>query len=250
MSQPENVPPQIAPIGDVTLWTGETLTLAGSFVDPVDYSFVGTVDYGDGPVALALNADRTFQLCKSFAVAGDYTVTVTITDDGGASDVETFQVTVLQAPMEPIDALVGVYSGRLAYDRSTGLYSLCVTVTNTSDTDIDGPIYIAVRNIDDPSVTLANADGMTHLDDPYMDLSDLPELADGRLSVDESVTAILYFDNPQNLRFDFDVSVYAAVIRGGRVILCGDSNGDDKVDGGDLAIWQQNYDPLGADPSN
>jgi hypothetical protein len=25
----------------------------------------------------------------------------------------------------------------------------------------------------------------------------------------------------------------------------GDANGDGKVDGGDLAIWQQNYDPLG-----
>ena len=250
MTNPENVPPQIAPIGDLTLWTGETLTLTGSFADPVDYSFTGTVDYGDGPVPLALNADRTFQLSESFAVAGDYTVTVTITDDGGASDVETFQVTVLQAPMEPIDALVDVYRWRLTYDRATGLYSLCVTVTNASDADIDGPIYIALQNISEPSVTVANADGVTHLDDPYVDLSDLPELADGRLSVDESVTAIIYFSSPLDLRFDFDVSVYAATIGGGRVILPGDANGDDKVDGGDLALWQQNYDPVGANPSN
>ena len=29
------------------------------------------------------------------------------------------------------------------------------------------------------------------------------------------------------------------------VYIPGDANGDNKVDGGDLAIWQQNYDPLG-----
>ncbi len=28
--------------------------------------------------------------------------------------------------------------------------------------------------------------------------------------------------------------------------LLGDINGDGKVDGGDLALWQQNYDPLGS----
>ena len=30
----------------------------------------------------------------------------------------------------------------------------------------------------------------------------------------------------------------------------GDANADGKVDGGDLAIWQQHYDPLGASPGN
>jgi hypothetical protein len=30
----------------------------------------------------------------------------------------------------------------------------------------------------------------------------------------------------------------------------GDANGDGKVDGGDLAIWQQHYDPLGANANN
>ena len=30
----------------------------------------------------------------------------------------------------------------------------------------------------------------------------------------------------------------------------GDANGDGKIDGADLALWQQNYDPLGANPLN
>jgi hypothetical protein len=30
----------------------------------------------------------------------------------------------------------------------------------------------------------------------------------------------------------------------------GDANDDGKVDGGDLAIWQQHYDPLGANANN
>ena len=32
--------------------------------------------------------------------------------------------------------------------------------------------------------------------------------------------------------------------------VTGDSNGDGKVDGADLALWQQNYDPLGANADN
>ena len=30
----------------------------------------------------------------------------------------------------------------------------------------------------------------------------------------------------------------------------GDANGDGKIDGADLALWQQNYDPLGSEPTN
>ena len=34
------------------------------------------------------------------------------------------------------------------------------------------------------------------------------------------------------------------------VAVAGDANGDGKVDGADLAVWQQYYDPLGGNPAN
>lgn len=80
----------------------QTLSVDGSFYDPDSTSWTATVDYGDGdgPVALALSAARTFTLEHIYDTPGSYTVTVQIVDAGLAAGSATFGVTV--ANVDPV----------------------------------------------------------------------------------------------------------------------------------------------------
>jgi PKD repeat protein len=81
---------------DATIDEGDTFVSAGSFADPGSDSWTATVDYGDGsgPQPLALNPDGSFALSHTYADDGVYTVTVAVTDDGGAVGIDTAAVTV------------------------------------------------------------------------------------------------------------------------------------------------------------
>ncbi len=75
---------------------GSAFTGGGSFSDPGADTWTATVDYGDGSgvQTLTLNADRTFALSHAYADDGTYTVTVAVTDDAGATGIDTMAVAV------------------------------------------------------------------------------------------------------------------------------------------------------------
>lgn len=111
---------------------------------------------------------------------------------------------------EPVDDLVSVSYGSSRYNRRTGQFSVDVTITNTSDTAIGGPIWLAIEDISDPSITLDNSDGITSDGKLYINLSNY--LNDGRLNPGESVTTRLYFNNPNRLRFIIQASVRGVIL--------------------------------------
>jgi hypothetical protein len=80
--------------GSITV--GSAFTASGSFTDPGAQTWTATVDYGDGSgaQALALNADKTFALNHTYSTAGSFTITVIVTDSGGASGTKTLVETV------------------------------------------------------------------------------------------------------------------------------------------------------------
>jgi PKD repeat protein len=81
---------------------GSAYTGTGTYIDPDGDAVVsGTVDYGDGsPVqALSLSAG-TFALNHVYRENGSYTVTVRVTDDGGATGSATAVVTVTNVAPE------------------------------------------------------------------------------------------------------------------------------------------------------
>ena len=90
----------------VTLKSGDTLNLNGSFTDYDSTRWNGTVDYGDGsPLeVLALSPQQTFTLSHLYSKASPanapYVVKVTIVDNGGKESTATFNVSVVnQAPV-------------------------------------------------------------------------------------------------------------------------------------------------------
>jgi len=81
-----------------TLDEGGTFTGSGSFVDPGNDLFSGSVDYGDGEdvdMTLVLTTSKTFVLDHTYKQNGVYTVLVTVSDSSQEGTVtETFDVTV------------------------------------------------------------------------------------------------------------------------------------------------------------
>ena len=95
-----NVGPVVEAGTNVTIHEGQSVSRSGFFTDPGADTWTAMVDYGlgDGPIALTLNSDKTFDLNCTYTIPGVYTVKVTIADDEGAADTTTFEVAVNGGP--------------------------------------------------------------------------------------------------------------------------------------------------------
>jgi len=103
-----NQPPLINPLSNSTLNEGSTYSANGSFTDPDSSSWTGTVDYGDGTGVNPIPSSDIDQTNHTFALhhvyqdegaTGQYTISVIITDNQGASSQPTTAtVTVNNAP--------------------------------------------------------------------------------------------------------------------------------------------------------
>jgi len=90
-----NVAPSVQPGADAAAKVNSLFTQAGSFTDPGAYEWTAVVDYGDGSGEQPLTLDgMTFELSHTYTAAGEYTITVTVTDDEGAEGVATITVDV------------------------------------------------------------------------------------------------------------------------------------------------------------
>jgi len=111
-SCPVNAAPQINSFSGGTINEGNTYSTSGSFTDPDSTSWTATVDYGDssGTQPLVLSG-MNFSLSHVYKDNGIYTVTVSVTDNQGATGTGTATVTVnnvapsvgtITAPSSPI----------------------------------------------------------------------------------------------------------------------------------------------------
>jgi Tol biopolymer transport system component len=93
---PTSSPPIISLKEETCAKEGETFALTGSFQDPDSESWTASVDYGDGTGAHELNlgSEKTFELRSVYGDDGDYTATVTISDESGAVGTANLHVLV------------------------------------------------------------------------------------------------------------------------------------------------------------
>lgn len=107
-----NAPPQISSFSGGTMNEGDTYSSTGSFSDTDSNSWTATVDYGDGSgVQLLTLSGMNFSLSHVYKDEGTYPVTVTVTDNQGASGTGTasvivnnaaFTVGTITAPSSPV----------------------------------------------------------------------------------------------------------------------------------------------------
>jgi len=96
---PPNTPPVVNPLSDAIINEGNPYSTTGSFSDPDSSSWTATVDYGDGSGAQPLILSGTnFTLNHIYTNEGSYTLTVSVTDNQGATGTATATITVNDVP--------------------------------------------------------------------------------------------------------------------------------------------------------
>ncbi len=98
-TQPVNpvnhIPVFVHGLTDQTISPGNTFSSGGAFADQDSTSWTATVDYGDGSGTQPLGlSGQSFGLNHTYPNEGTYTVTVSVTDDGGAVGTSAAVVTV------------------------------------------------------------------------------------------------------------------------------------------------------------
>ncbi len=104
-----------------------------------------------------------------------------------------------------ISNLVQVNLGRPLYDYTALQTYTAISLTNTSDTRLEGPMKLVIASITTDAVTVANAAGVLSGGEPYLEFSS--SLDPG----DTSAAQTLRFDNPDGYRFSFTTQVLGEV---------------------------------------
>jgi hypothetical protein len=90
-----NVAPTLEAGDDETVDEGSLFTRTINFEDPGADTWDVEIDYGDGfTESLSTLTDRTFDLSHTYADNGDYTISITVTDDDAGTNSDSFVVTV------------------------------------------------------------------------------------------------------------------------------------------------------------
>ncbi|MCG3148875.1 MAG: hypothetical protein PCFJNLEI_02324 [Verrucomicrobiae bacterium] len=87
-----NLAPAIQIATNIVRNAGNGFCLTGSFTDPGADTWAATVDYGTGPQALTLNADKTFTIGTQYGDNTPQVVVVTVTDDDGGVGTATITI--------------------------------------------------------------------------------------------------------------------------------------------------------------
>ena len=102
---------------------------------------------------------------------------------------------------------IEVVKSRLAYHRREQVSFLDVSLKNISQEALQTPLKAVVENITDPSVTVANADGVTGDGKPYFEYSaDSDTLSPGGTTAAKTWK----FSDPLRKRFDYTVRVLSS----------------------------------------
>jgi hypothetical protein len=103
-----------------------------------------------------------------------------------------------------VSAQVTVTKSGLVLNRATNTFNCVVTITNTSASDLNGPLLLVISKLSPTTVTLANQSGQDPSGDPYVSLTVPPDglIAGGRIA-----NILLEFHNPSRVAFTFTVSL-------------------------------------------
>ncbi|MCK5484722.1 MAG: S8 family serine peptidase, partial [Desulfobacterales bacterium] len=140
------VEPNQTPIADAgpdqTVLVNGTVTLDGSDSSDLDGTIVSYEwNFDDGTIAAGQTVDHTY------STAGNYTVTLTVTDNGGATDSDTTVVTVTEEPIivEPSNIMhisdITMSSGSKTAGKNTFIWALAtVTVVDSNNNPVPNAV--------------------------------------------------------------------------------------------------------------
>jgi hypothetical protein len=240
--QPSDAPPAVMVGNDVTIVEGQTFNQTGVFTAGGG-AWTMTVDYGDGSgeQPLAFNADKSFALNHTYTDDGNYTVTISVTDDHGGVGTDTLTVTATNAlphiggviiapvlerqlatlqgsvtdanPFEPLAVTIDWGDGTTPQTLQLPLGATTFTATHRYAHDGTFQVKVSVSDDDGSRAT-------TNLQVNVQNVDIIVVGADAGAGPHVRV-----FDaNTNKLKFDFDP--YQSNFHGGVRVAVGDVNGD------------------------
>ena len=141
----------------------------------------------------------------------------------------TTTFTLAEEAVVDVTDLVEVTKSGIRYDRRTKTSFLNVTLTNTSDKALIGPVLLVVDSVTNSSVTLKDPDGDTEDGKLYITFV----TSDAVLQAGGSITKRVTFDNSARARFSFTTSVFADIDEDDDGISVGQGDCND----GDFSIF-------------
>jgi DNA/RNA endonuclease G (NUC1) len=139
-----DVPPSIASLTGATLLQGESYAASGSFSDPDLDSWTATVDYGDGGGAHSLGlSGKSFQLGHSYASAGSFTLTVSVSD--GQLTSSAHAGVVVESPLQGVGHL------------STDLDAIAASLNHAELTSLRAELQVASAQLTKAHPVVAQA---------------------------------------------------------------------------------------------
>ncbi len=184
----------------------QQLHLTGTYSDgsqlDLTSSATGTTYVSSNTAAVTVTADGLAQM----VAPGLAVITAA---NGGAKDFAIFVVQEPASPLPPIDLTTSFtlkFSG-FSLNRNTGFFVQNVTITNSSNLPVPGPLYLVLSGL--PSgVTLVNKSGITQKVQPGSSYITVPLSSDGRTNAPgQSNTFTLQYLDPTREAISYTATV-------------------------------------------
>ncbi|MDA1055188.1 MAG: dockerin type I domain-containing protein [Planctomycetota bacterium] len=235
-----NVPPALVAADDQAVGLGEPFTIAdvGVFTDPgfgASETFTYTIDWGDGSTLGSGSAsidssgvagaatEGSYDGTHTYVIGGNYSVTVTVTDDDGGTDSGSFQLSVsaalsVEIAAEQIPENGGIGVTTLTITRLSNDLSQSLTVLlSTDESELDIPasvelpageatVVVDVDAVDDDVLDGAQGVTITATATGFLDGTD-------DLIVTDHETLSLTIDTPTVLERAGSAATFATVRR-------------------------------------
>jgi hypothetical protein len=192
-----NKAPVVSLGSDVSIYVGNEFNYNGSFTDTDSTSWTAVVNYGYNPgnIALTLNK-KSFTLSHVFAVVGVFTVTVTVTDDEGASGSDSLIVTVKENDLNIIPDSIPDGEVKVFYSQTLDLVNGINTYTWSWKADAGSSLPSGLK-------LKANKDTLSAV------ISGKPSKAG---TFNFTVTAVDKKDKTISFSRSYEISIYPALI--------------------------------------
>ena len=128
----------ISPSGPATITEGGSLTFTGSASDPNGDTLTYAWDFDDSGISASTSLSPG---AKTFATAGNYTISFTATDPSGLFSTASVQIVVNPAPSNPQISVTG--SGDFGYVNVDGTSNLVLSVSNAGNGTLTGSATVS-----------------------------------------------------------------------------------------------------------